>query len=76
MAIYRSDYTHNFNCYRSSGAISPLFLIGDALAVLRALPSDCFDFCMTSPPYWGKREYDNGGIGLASTSPDCFALAV
>jgi len=22
---------------------------------------------MTSPPYWGKREYENGGIGLEIT---------
>ena len=28
------------------------------------LPDDSIDICMTSPPYWGKREYSNGGIGL------------
>ena len=37
---------------------------GDAVAVLRELPDGCIDFAMTSPPYWGKREYENGGIGL------------
>ena len=31
--------------------------------VLSKLPSDSVDFAMTSPPYWGKREYTNGGIG-------------
>jgi site-specific DNA-methyltransferase (adenine-specific) len=42
----------------------PLLLNGDALAVLKSLPDECIDCAMTSPPYWGKREYDNGGIGL------------
>ncbi len=43
---------------------SPLFIAGDALDVLERLPAATFDCCMTSPPYWGKREYGNGGIGL------------
>jgi DNA modification methylase len=30
---------------------------GDALAVLRELPSDSVDCCVTSPPYWGLRDY-------------------
>ena len=42
----------------------PLFVLGDALDVLREFPPDTFDCCMTSPPYWGKREYANSGIGL------------
>ncbi|MCY4342199.1 MAG: site-specific DNA-methyltransferase [Gammaproteobacteria bacterium] len=42
----------------------PLLMAGDALRVLRQFPSDTFDCCMTSPPYWGKREYSDGGIGL------------
>ncbi len=43
---------------------SPLFIAGDALDVLGRLPAATFDCCMTSPPYWGKREYGSGGIGL------------
>ena len=50
--------------YAGNGRLSPLFVQGDALDVLRRCPSGIFDFCMTSPPYWGKREYHNGGIGL------------
>jgi DNA modification methylase len=50
--------------YAGNGRLSPLFVQGDALEVLRRCPSGIFDFCMTSPPYWGKREYHNGGIGL------------
>lgn len=48
-------------------SFSPLFIQGDAEDVLQALPADLVDFCMTSPPYWGKREYENGGIGLEHT---------
>ncbi|HVU48085.1 MAG TPA: site-specific DNA-methyltransferase [Terracidiphilus sp.] len=31
---------------------------------MRSLPEECIDCAITSPPYWGKREYKNGGIGL------------
>lgn len=50
--------------YIRSHRVSPLFIIGDAREVLLQFPDNTFDFCMTSPPYWGKREYHNGGIGL------------
>lgn len=40
---------------------------GDALHILRGLPDASVDVCMTSPPYWGHREYDTGGIGQEST---------
>lgn len=43
--------------------VAPLFLTGDCLAVLRQFPADCIDCCMTSPPYWGHRQYAGGGIG-------------
>ena len=46
---------------------SPLFLVGDAVEVLRLLPSGSIDCCITSPPYWGQRSYENGGIGLESS---------
>lgn len=43
---------------------NPLLLSGDALEVLKSIPDNSIDCCMTSPPYWQKREYANGGIGL------------
>ncbi|MGH9425543.1 MAG: DNA-methyltransferase, partial [Terriglobia bacterium] len=58
------EHRDRFLSYIRGNRISPLFLLGDALSILRALPEGSVDFCMTSPPYWGKREYDNGGIGL------------
>lgn len=48
----------------------PLFLIGDSLSCLREFPSESIDFCMTSPPYWGHREYKGKGIGLEADFTD------
>jgi DNA modification methylase len=50
--------------YRNQMTIEPLFLQGDALNVLRGMPDSSIDCALTSPPYWGKREYQNGGLGL------------
>jgi site-specific DNA-methyltransferase (adenine-specific) len=36
---------------------------GEALRVLGTMPPDSVDMCMTSPPYWGHREYDVPGVG-------------
>lgn len=49
----------------SAAVPPPRFVVhcGDALNVLRGLPDASVDMCMTSPPYWGHREYDTGGIG-------------
>lgn len=63
-SIHISNYAGAFSDYLGGDTISPLLLAGDALEVLREIPSDSVDFAMTSPPYWGKREYENGGIGL------------
>jgi site-specific DNA-methyltransferase (adenine-specific) len=42
--------------------------IGDALSVLRQLPSESVHAAITSPPYWRLRDYDiDGQIGLEST---------
>ena len=62
--IVDEAYNHALFSYKNEASRAPLLLNGDALAVLRALPSDSFEFAMTSPPYWGKREYESGGIGL------------
>ncbi len=34
--------------------------VGDALEVLRGLPDGSVDCCVTSPPYWGLRDYGTG----------------
>lgn len=63
-AIVEHDHGHAFTAYRTGNDVSPLLLLGDAKAVLKSIPDCSIDFAMTSPPYWGKREYENGGIGL------------
>lgn len=43
-------------------------LNGDALAVLKTLPDESVNCCVTSPPYWGLRDYGcEGQIGLEAT---------
>lgn len=50
--------------YLSSPLLAPLLVRGDALEVLKTIPDNSIDCCITSPPYWGMREYSAGGIGL------------
>jgi site-specific DNA-methyltransferase (adenine-specific) len=59
-----------YHSYRVGQDITPIFLTGDALQVLHALPDASIDCCMTSPPYWNKRQYQNGGIGLEAEYKD------
>lgn len=41
---------------------------GDALEVLRTLPDESVHCCVTSPPYWGLRDYGvDGQLGLEPT---------
>lgn len=43
-------------------------MIGDALEQLRTLPDDSVDCCVTSPPYWGLRDYGvDGQLGIEPT---------
>ena len=45
---------------------------GDALTVLRTLPDASVQCCVTSPPYWGLRDYGvEGQLGLEET-PDAY----
>lgn len=42
--------------------------VGDALAVLKTLPSQSVHCCVTSPPYWGLRDYGvEGQLGFGQT---------
>jgi DNA modification methylase len=52
-------------------------LEGDALEVLRTLESASVQTCVTSPPYWGLRDYGNEGqLGLESTPEEYVANLV
>jgi len=51
---------------------SPRILIGDCLETLRGLPDGIVQTCVTSPPYYGLRDYGvSGQIGLEET-PDAY----
>lgn len=58
------DYIH------ISDSLTPTFFVGDNLSILKIIPSNSIDCCITSPPYWGQRKYANGGIGLESNPTD------
>lgn len=52
---------------RKSVAATEQFALlhGDAASMLKAVPSASVDTCVTSPPYWGVRDYGAAGqIGL------------
>lgn len=58
------NFEDEFKKFISSKKIRQILFHGDSRSVLKSIPDESIDFIMTSPPYWGKREYDNGGIGL------------
>lgn len=68
--IIENGFSESLEKYKSSSTTSPLLMLGDALSILKELPNSSIDCVITSPPYWGKREYDNGGIGLESDYRD------
>lgn len=70
MTITKIAPAEYFATYVTESDFAPLFLLGDALTVLRQLPAESFDCCLTSPPYWGQRQYANGGIGLEADYRD------
>ena len=50
--------------------------IGDALEVLKRQPDGVFNCCVTSPPYWGLRDYGaDGQLGLEET-PEAYVAAL
>ena len=55
---------NEFADYQEDKSVIPLYFNGDAINVLQQIPDNSIDCCITSPPYWGQRQYSNGGIGL------------
>lgn len=50
---------------------------GDALEVLRGMPDEFVNCCVTSPPYWGLRDYGvPGQLGLERTPEEYTAKMV
>jgi site-specific DNA-methyltransferase (adenine-specific) len=54
-----------------------IVLYGDCLTRLRELPDSCIQTCVTSPPYYGLRDYGaEGQIGLEETPQEYVAKLV
>jgi DNA modification methylase len=54
-----------------------VILCGDALTELRKLPNEAVHCCVTSPPYWGLRDYGvPGQLGLERTPEEYVAKMV
>ena len=51
--------------------------VGDCLEVLQGWPDGCVHCVVTSPPYWGLRDYGtNGQLGLEATPAEYLANMV
>ncbi len=51
-------------------------VLGDARAVLREIADEQFQSCITSPPYWGLRDYGTGGQIGAEEALDDYVTAL
>ena len=51
---------------------SPQILTGDSLEILPTLPAESIQCCVTSPPYWGLRDYDHPAQVGAEPSPELY----
>ena len=70
MDIITSHVREEVLSYFHQATTQPLLLHGDALFILKELPDQSIDMAMTSPPYWQKRQYAHGGIGLEADYTD------
>ncbi len=54
-----------------------MILQGDAIERLRSLEANSAHMCVTSPPYWGLRDYGvSGQLGLEKTPDEYVANLV
>jgi len=63
----KTALTTAFRRMGSQAGFQPLFVLGDCKTALATLPPESIDCVITSPPYWGHRQYDGGGIGQEDT---------
>ena len=41
-----------------------VILCGDVIDKLKTIPDEYVDMCVTSPPYWGLRSYDEHAVTI------------
>lgn len=68
--VFENKITNQFVQYKNEETTLPLYFNGDVLTILKDIPDSSIDCCITSPPYWGQRQYANGGIGLEKSFQD------
>lgn len=51
-------------------------ICGDALESLRGLPDQSVHCCVTSPPYWGLRDYKHTGQSGQEKTPELYVAAL
>jgi DNA modification methylase len=51
--------------------ITNFIVNGDALTELKKFPDECIDTIITSPPYWGLRNYGAATRTVFDGTPDC-----
>src|SRR5258708_1108937 len=62
---------------RGLGALTVTIIEGDCRDVLASLPAESVHCVVTSPPYWGMRDYDAPGqIGLEQNPDDWLASLI
>lgn len=75
MIVPATDFT--FAAYQGGEYGEHVTICGDVRDALRLLPDECVQCVVTSPPYWGLRDYGvKGQIGLESTPEEHVATMV
>lgn len=59
-----------------SGASRWCVEVGDCREVLAGMPEACVQCCVTSPPYWGLRDYGVAGQFGLEASPEEYVAAM
>lgn len=63
------DFIRESGTYYSTDLKASTVFQGDAEVLLKKLPADFFRCCITSPPYWGLRDYNTAGQIGAEDDP-------
>ena len=63
--------THQNNATENKEEVAPIVIIGDAYKSLMEMPDQFVDVAITSPPYWGLRDYGHSNeLGKEATSQE------
>ena len=72
--MFAANSIRLFAAWRSEKMPINQILCGDALEVLKTLPDESVNCCVTSPPYFGLRDYGVKGL-FQITYYDCLKFS-